>query len=94
MKFLRSQAESGATTLDFDTQMGSLLKPLLECTYCGKQFPFASKLREHIRMHTGERPYSCPLCPYEAARSHHLRRHLLGVHSNVPNIMEIVQESK
>jgi uncharacterized Zn-finger protein len=29
---------------------------------CGKAFSRADKLREHIRIHTGERPHVCPHC--------------------------------
>ncbi|PIO11079.1 hypothetical protein AB205_0023530, partial [Aquarana catesbeiana] len=30
------------------------------CTECGKCFHYKSKLNEHTRSHTGEKPYSCP----------------------------------
>ncbi|XP_014230208.1 zinc finger protein 260-like [Trichogramma pretiosum] len=32
------------------------------CTHCGKEYPTNYKLQEHMRKHTGERPFQCSLC--------------------------------
>lgn len=32
------------------------------CSFCGKRFKRKDHLRDHERLHTGERPYACPHC--------------------------------
>ncbi|XP_050697779.1 zinc finger protein 219-like isoform X4 [Eriocheir sinensis] len=46
------------------------------CGFCGKTFVRSDVLVQHIRTHTGEKPYPCPHCPYRASQRTHLRLHL------------------
>ncbi|KAM4696159.1 uncharacterized protein WCC33_014900 [Rhinophrynus dorsalis] len=45
------------------------------CSECGKQFPSKSILKEHQRVHTGERPYICCKCGKDFAFRHNLVEH-------------------
>lgn len=50
------------------------------CEFCSKKFSHKSDLTKHRRTHTGEKPYQCPLCPYRATQSSHVRRHARFLH--------------
>ena len=48
------------------------------CTWegCGRGFPSSGALTKHRRVHTGERPYSCPQCGNRFAAKETLNRHV------------------
>uniref|UniRef100_UPI0035900434 uncharacterized protein isoform X1 n=1 Tax=Myxine glutinosa TaxID=7769 RepID=UPI0035900434 len=46
-----------------------------KCTYCPYTCNFKRRLYEHLRVHTGERPFKCSVCEKGFARSTELRMH-------------------
>uniref|UniRef100_A0AAG5DI19 C2H2-type domain-containing protein n=1 Tax=Anopheles atroparvus TaxID=41427 RepID=A0AAG5DI19_ANOAO len=61
---------------------GQLLRPRrpkLTCPLCGKAFSKAS-LRCHLRQHTDERLFPCPLCPMAFTRKANLKNHTDNIH--------------
>ncbi|XP_071523783.1 uncharacterized protein [Panulirus ornatus] len=57
------------------------------CGYCGKCFVRSDVLVQHVRTHTGEKPYACPHCPYRASQRTHLRLHLRR-HDQTPTVTQ------
>ncbi|XP_051692034.1 zinc finger and BTB domain-containing protein 32 isoform X3 [Oryctolagus cuniculus] len=49
------------------------------CAVCGKRFSLKHQMETHHRVHTGEKPFSCGLCPQRSrdfsAMTKHLRTH-------------------
>ena len=69
-----SPSTSGAASGEGALQMRAK-DSFLSCSYCGKVFNRPSDLTEHIRIHTGKRPYKCEVCDKSFRQSHHLRDH-------------------
>ncbi|XP_040917491.1 zinc finger protein 770-like [Toxotes jaculatrix] len=56
-----------------------------QCTVCQKSFPSPYKLKRHLSIHTGQKPFICKICGKAFTQSVHLKRHLQNVHpSQVP----------
>jgi len=52
----------------------------LKCQVCPKMFHSNSALVEHMRSHTGERPFQCPKCDMSFSYSSCLKSHLRTIH--------------
>ena len=59
-------------------------EPKFQCSYCEKKMKTKQKLTEHERLHTGEKPFPCPMCSAAFASKSSLNQHRRGVHKIAP----------
>ncbi|XP_076047490.1 uncharacterized protein LOC143029014 [Oratosquilla oratoria] len=52
------------------------------CTICGRVLSRADKLKNHMRIHTGERPFQCDVCGKSYTHGDRLKRHAI-IHSGL-----------
>ncbi|XP_037950117.1 zinc finger protein 568 [Teleopsis dalmanni] len=57
-----------------------------QCTICKKVFTMLSALKDHMRIHSGERPFVCHLCNKGFTQKANLNQHILR-HSNAKNFI-------
>ncbi|ELU18669.1 hypothetical protein CAPTEDRAFT_131120, partial [Capitella teleta] len=50
------------------------------CTICEKGFTAKTSLARHLRIHTGEKPFTCPVCAYASKKKDNLMRHVKAIH--------------
>uniref|UniRef100_A0A671Y7S4 C2H2-type domain-containing protein n=1 Tax=Sparus aurata TaxID=8175 RepID=A0A671Y7S4_SPAAU len=51
-------------------------RPVHSCArFCSKAFRLNSELKQHMIVHTGERPFPCPRCGKKFKKKCHLRQH-------------------
>lgn len=74
---------NGADEKDAASLLGKTKSPILkqhwQCPQCEYSTPVKQYITQHIRRHTGEKPFKCSLCEYRAAQkqsvTYHMRRH-------------------
>ena len=52
-----------------------------QCPVCPFYSNHSTRFEEHQRIHTGEKPFSCPVCPRTFAQRTNLTTHLVRVHA-------------
>ena len=51
-----------------------------KCEECSELFQTQQILDNHMRTHTGEKPFTCPHCDYRTAEKGNLDRHIINRH--------------
>lgn len=51
-------------------------KKKLRCQYCDKSFSKNFDLQQHIRAHTGEKPFQCIVCGRAFAQKSNVKKHM------------------
>ena len=46
-----------------------------QCPYCAYRSTNSANLRDHIRTHTGDKPFRCSICPKAFTQKQHLTAH-------------------
>lgn len=50
------------------------------CTVCAKRLPSNDRLKLHMRLHTGEKPFACDLCDYRSVTQSAVNQHKMRMH--------------
>ena len=59
-----------------------------ECVYCGKCFTRSDHLRQHLWIHSGDKPYKCEHCGKSFGQGSSLQQHL-RIHSGDPKTVRV-----
>ena len=57
-------------------KLGPNGKPMVKCEVCGKELADPSSLYRHRKIHSGEKPHSCPFCIRRFIQRYNMRQHL------------------
>ncbi|CAH0548644.1 unnamed protein product [Brassicogethes aeneus] len=76
--------EADAPAVTIDTTTTNNMEKSHTCDICKKSFKRREHLYQHVKLHTGFRPYRCEMCNKAFMRKEHLLRHMT-LHSGQKN---------
>ncbi|KAI1297300.1 putative zinc finger protein [Halotydeus destructor] len=59
-----------------DSDQGSKKQSKLKCQYCERSFSKNFDLQQHVRCHTGEKPFQCVVCGRAFAQKSNVKKHM------------------
>ena len=69
-------AMTTSDSLPLTTVAVSNVHPVLTCNFCEKTFTKNFDLQQHVRSHTGEKPFQCIVCGRGFAQKSNVKKHL------------------
>lgn len=57
------------------------------CNQCEFRTCYSHVLKHHLMGHAGIRPYKCSACGYQVSNPGQVRRHILAVHHDMPDVV-------
>ena len=60
-----------------------------KCSFCGKHFLTRQTFKDHVNIHTGEKPHVCKFCGATFASRGNLRMHEKTVHLGYKRCMKV-----
>ena len=70
------------------------LWPLENNQVCGKTFSKKFNLNTHLKIHRGEKSFSCNQCKMTFSQKHHLKKHEIAIHKCSVNENKMITNHK